>query len=180
MIPADLPRFRRLCRVFRTLSVVMVASTGSLLLLMHVVAPALLWLRGDAPDRDFPLPASAVLGIPPAFYLYGVWAVGRAVGRLADGDLVQATLSAALRRVGGALFLGGSASVFLVYNLLRWFGETRSGWLHFDVPGMTLGMIGAALFLLGRVVDAAAAIEDELRATSARYAAAKAELDEMI
>ena len=58
------------------------------------------------------------------------------------------------------------ASVFIVSNLMRLVGFTKGSYLNFDVAGMTLGMIGGALFLLGRVMDQALA--------------AQAELDEMI
>ena len=53
-------------------------------------------------------------------------------------------------------------SVFIVTNLLRLIGSSEGGYLHFDVAGMTLGMIGGALFLLGRVVDQAGAVQAEL------------------
>jgi hypothetical protein len=38
----------------------------------------------------------------------------------------------------------------------------RGGYLHFDVAGMTLGMIGGALFLLGRVMEQAGRVQAEL------------------
>ena len=53
-------------------------------------------------------------------------------------------------------------SVFVVSNVLRLIEHGRGGYLHFDVAGMTLGMIGGALFLLGRVVDQAGRLQAEL------------------
>lgn len=157
----------------------MVLGAGVLLVTTHAIAPGIAWLRDGSPDRPFP-ESSTLLALPLVFYLYAVWAVGTAIGRLADGDGLQPTLSSALRGVGLALFLGGVTSVLVIYNLLRWLGYTQGGLLHFDVPGMSLGMIGAALFLLGRVIADAVRLEDELKATSARFRAVKAELDEMI
>jgi hypothetical protein len=84
------------------------------------------------------------------------------MGQLSRGRLIQPTLSSALRQVGLALGIGGVASVFLVTNLARVLEGGRGGWPHFDVAGMTLGMIGGALFLLGRVMDQAGRVQAEL------------------
>ena len=54
------------------------------------------------------------------------------------------------------------SSVFVVTNLTRILQGGQGGWFHFDVSGMTLGMIGGALFLLGRVLDQAADVQAEL------------------
>jgi hypothetical protein len=40
-------------------------------------------------------------------YLFGVWSIGRAMGELQKGRLIQPTLASALRRVGLSLGLGG-------------------------------------------------------------------------
>jgi len=163
----DVEKFRRMCRQFRWLAVFMVASVGLLLVLMAWVAPLLLMAlhRPMAPTPAKML-AVTIQYIPAVCYLFGVWSIGRAMGQIAQGRLIQAALPSALRRVGLALGVGGVASVFLVGNLMRVVEQTKGGYLNFDVAGMTLGMIGGALFLLGRVMDQALA--------------AQAELDEMI
>jgi hypothetical protein len=156
----DLDIFRKRCGQFRWLAVFMVVSVGLLLALIHVASPLVLRNRGTV-EMDAVI-TGLLTGIPPACYLFGVWSIGRAMGELAKGRLFQPTVASALRRVGLALGIGGVFSVFLVTNLLRIAGVTSGGYLHFDVPGMTLGMIGGALFLLGRVVDQAGRIEAEL------------------
>lgn len=163
MSPSDLARFRLMCRQFRWLAVFMVASVGALLALMQF-APLVLWLRDGRP-LDALFWRNLVSVVPPVCYLFGVWSIGRAMKRIADGALLQPAVASALRRVGLALGIGGVFSVFIGINLLRLMG-LANGYAFFDVPGMTLGMIGGALFLLGRVMDQAAA--------------AQAELDEMI
>ncbi|MGH7026446.1 DUF2975 domain-containing protein [Brevundimonas sp.] len=140
----------------------MVASVGGLLALMHVVAPAAHWLRNPSPDFPWRFGGDLIWASPAVCYLLGVWFIGRAMGQLARGRLIQPTLASALRRVGLSLGFGGVISVFVVTNLLRLLGHTSGGYLHFDVAGMTLGMIGGALFLLGRVVDQAGAVQAEL------------------
>lgn len=156
----DLARFRALCGQFQWLARLMVVSVGGLLALLHVVFPALLALRdGIAPPGWL---NGAVFAAPTLFYLFAVWSIGRALGELARGRLLEPTLSSALRRVGLALGMGGVASVFVVTNLLRLLEGGEGGFLHFDVAGMTLGMMGGALFLLGRVMDQAGRVQAEL------------------
>ena len=90
------------------------------------------------------------------FYLFGVWSIGSAMGQLAKGRLIQPTLAAALRRVGLALGLAVCSASSCVTNLFASDRRKRAAAIcNFDVAGMTLGMIGGALFLLGRVVDQA-------------------------
>ena len=83
-------------------------------------------------------------------------------GEGAGHDDYSAVRSLALRRVGLALGFGGLLSVFGVTNLMRLLGDERSSWAYFDVAGMTLGMIGGALFLLGRVIDQAGLLQAEM------------------
>ena len=162
MSQPDLARFRRMCAQFRWLAVFMVVTVGGAMLLTWVGAPLFVWLRdGQAPfsARTF---AYHVWFSPVVFYLFAGWSIGSAMGQLSKGRLIQPTLSSALRRVGLSLGLGGVMSVFVVSNLLRLIENGRGGLLHFDVAGMTLGMIGGALFLLGGVVEQAGKVQAEL------------------
>lgn len=161
MSQTDLSRFRRRCGQFRWLAVFMVVTVGAVVALTHLIAPGVLTLRGTLPPERS-LATAFLTGVPPACYLFGVWSIGRAMGQLSKGRLFQPTVADALRRVGLALGVGGVFSVFIVTNLLRVIGETRGGYLHFDIPGMTLGMIGGALFLLGAIVDQAGRVQAEL------------------
>lgn len=164
MPASDLTRFRRLCGQFRWLAVFMVFSVGAVLVLMYVVAPAVTAARGTLPVDAGPvdLLEQAIWATPTLFYLYAVWSIGSALGQVSKGRLIQPTLSRALRHVGIALGLGGLLSVFGITNITRLIGGQQAGFAYFDVAGMTLGMIGGALFLLGRVIDQAGAIQSEL------------------
>lgn len=161
MSQTDLTRFRRRCAQFRWLAVFMVASVGALLASIHLVFPllAMAWGRGAFDARWL---AQLVWALPTVFYLFAVWSIGAAMGQLAKGRLIQPTLSSALRRVGLALGFGGLLSVFGVTNLVRLVGGGPGGFAFFDVAGMTLGMIGGALFLLGGVMDQAGKVQAEL------------------
>jgi hypothetical protein len=158
----DIARFRRMCAQFRWLAVFMVVSVGALLALTYGIAPGVLSLRGDLGITPMQWLSQVVRAAPGVFYLFAVWSIGSAMGQLSKGRLIQPTLVQALRRVGLALGFGGLLSVFGVTNLIRLMGEARGGYLNFDLPGMTLGMIGGALFLLGRVVDQAGRVQAEL------------------
>lgn len=162
MSQTDLARFRLRCRQFNWLAIFMVCSVGALLALTNLVGPVMHYL-GEAPASYEPRYLVGLIWvIPPICYLTGVWAIGAAMGQLAKGRLIQPTLSVALRRVGLALGIGGVFSVFVMSNLIRLVEGGRGGYLHFDVAGMTLGMIGGALFLLGRVIEQAGRVQAEL------------------
>lgn len=162
MSRADIDRFRLRCRQFRWLAIFMVCSVGLLLASMHLIFPALNWaVHGRAMTVRDTL-TSLIWVTSPAFYLFAVWSIGSAMGQLAKGRLIQPVLVAALRTVGLALGLGGLFSVFAMTNLLRLVRGGEGGWAYFDVSGMTLGMIGGALFLLGRVMEQADRVQSEL------------------
>ena len=159
-----LARFRRLCGQFRWLAVFMVCSVTAVMILMYVVAPTVVLARGDIPANVglMDLVEQAIWATPTLFYLYAVWSIGTAMGQVSRGRLIQPTLARALRHVGIALGLGGLLSVFGITNISRLIGGSQGGFAYFDVAGMTLGMIGGALFLLGRVMDQATHIQAEL------------------
>lgn len=160
--PDDIARFRRLCRQYRGLAIFMVVSVTLLQALTHVVAPLVAQISGRAPWTGEQMLASAIWSTPVVCYLFAVWSIGAAMGQLAKGRLIQPTLASALRKVGLALGAGGLFSVFVSLNLLRLVGQSEGGYLNFDVGGMTLGMIGGALFLLGRVIDQAGQVQAEM------------------
>lgn len=161
MTPSDLSRFRRMCGRFRWLAVLMTVTVGLVVVATTIVVPLVSGI-GRSPDDDRRVWGGIVHAISPLFYLYGVWSVGQAMGNLSRGQLFARTVANALRRVGLSLGLGGVFSVFVATNLLRIIEQSRGGYLHFDVAGMTLGMIGGALFLFGRVLDQAGAVQAEL------------------
>jgi len=148
--------FRRRCRQFRALAWFMVGTVG-LLLALNVILAMVAGDPGEAPWGRWLLQS-----VPALCYLYAVWVVGQAMGALSNGALFQPVLAMALRRAGVALGVGGVFSVFLMTNLMRLFGFSSGGWLYFDIPGMTLGMLGGVLFLLGALVERAGRLQTEL------------------
>lgn len=153
--------FRRRCRQFQLLAWVMIVSVGGLLAVLVLGGPLYLVATGEG-AADVALLGGIVWHLPALFYLYGVWAIGEAVGQIGRGRMIQTATAEGLRRAGLALGVGGVLSVFVVVNLMRVVMPGAGGYLHFDVGGMTLGMVGGAMFLLGRVMDRAAAVQSEL------------------
>lgn len=162
MRQTNIERFRRRCAQFRWLAVFMVISVGALLVLMHVIGPGVMMARGDYAGTPGAWMSDIVWALPTLFYLFAVWAVGAAMGQLSKGRLIQPILVHALRRVGLSLGLGGLFSVFGVTNIARLIEGGRGSFAYFDVAGMTLGMIGGALFLLGGVMEQAGRVQAEL------------------
>ncbi|MFT4252127.1 MAG: DUF2975 domain-containing protein [Caulobacter sp.] len=158
----DIARFRRLCGQYRWLAVGVVVIAGGVLATFTLIVPVLLgWLGPFRHLRAYVLPA-LVTNLPYVCYLWGVWAIGAAMGDIAKGRLIQPALASALRRVGVALTVGGVACVFISPGLARLVGNVPIRYLRVDVPSITLAMMGVALFLLGRVVDQANRVQSEL------------------
>lgn len=162
MSQTDIDRFRRRCAWFRWLAVFMVISVGALLTLAYLIAPGVMVARGDFEGTTGGWMSDIVWALPTVFYLFAVWAIGAAMGQLSKGRLIQPILVHALRRVGLSLGLGGLFSVFGVTNVIRLIEGGRGSFAYFDVAGMTLGMIGGALFLLGGVMEQAGKVQAEL------------------
>ena len=162
----DIPRFRRLCGQFRWLAVATVLGMGAIMAFFGVFYP-ISWALAF---KSHPLAPNALnllaWSLPAACYLFGVWSIGQALGDVSKGRPMQATFPGVVRKVGLSLGIGSVISVFVVASLMRLTGQLEGGYLLIDFPNTMLGMIGGALFLLGRVMDQALA--------------AQAELDEMI
>jgi len=157
----DIKSFRRMCGQFRWLAVFVVIGAGGLLLLVYAVFP-LMSMVANRPRTNPYSAGFAIKQLSCVAYLYGVWSIGQAMGEIAKGRLIQPALASALRRVGIALAAGGVFSVFLAPNLMRLVRFPHASYVHFDVPGMTLAVVGAALFLLSRVMDQASLVQAEL------------------
>lgn len=147
-------KFHGMCDQFRWVAMIVAFGGGALIVLVPLVLPHGYKLEG------------VIVSLPAICYLFGVWSIGQAMGQVAKGRLIEAALPSALRRVGLSLVVGVLINTFVVAGLYRLAGGVPHGYVRLDAAGVTLGIIGAALYLLGRIVDQALA--------------AQAELDEMI
>lgn len=154
-------RFRQQCRLLR---IATLAVFCGLFLLLALGAGGLPWfsnLRADAGAGTWFL-LMLVRLLPGLGYLWALWAVQRALGDLAAGRLFHATLARALRHVGIGVLAGALLSVFAVTNLSRMIAGGQGSVMYFDLSGIVLGVVGAALVLLARVIDHARALQAEL------------------
>lgn len=152
--------FRQQCRLLRVATLVVFMA---LFLLLALGAGGLPWRQSGASLDDGSLVLLRLVRLLPGLgYLWALWAVQRALAHLAEGRLFHATLGQALRQIGIGVLVGALLSVFAITNLLRWIEGGVGGYAYFDLSGIVLGVVGAALVLLARVIDQARAVQAEL------------------
>lgn len=154
-------RFRSQCRLLRIAALVVFAGLFLLLALGMVGLP---WRLAVDAEQDWSTRAllSVVQFLPGLGYLWALWAVQRALGDLASGRLFHPTVARAMRHIGIGVLAGALFNVFAVTNLSRWIAGGHGGYAYFDLSGIVLGVVGAALVLLARLVDQARALQAEL------------------
>jgi hypothetical protein len=155
-------RFRAQCRLLRMAALVVFAGLALMLSLGFIGLP---WMH--APGLPAGVSRKAVLltlaqVMPALGYLWALWAAQRALGDLAAGRLFNPTVARAMRQIGIGVLIGALLNVFAVTNLTRMIMGGRGSYLYFDLSGIVLGVVGAALILLAQVVDQARAVQDEL------------------
>ena len=156
-------RFHRQCRLLRVATLVVFACLC--LLLGLTCLAALLGPWRPAAQGTVDATQALLLGVrlaPALGYLWALWAVQRALGDLAAGRVFHPTVARAMRHIGFGVLAGALFSVFAVTNLSRWIGGGQGGYAYFDLSGIVLGVVGAALVLMARLVDQARALQAEL------------------
>lgn len=155
-------RFQRWCRLLRLACLMVLFGLAGLLLLAAFSLPSL-HMTGlpDGVSRRA-LMLVAVQSLPAIGYLWALWASQRALGDLATGRMFQPTVARAMRHMGIGVLAGALLNVFAVTNLARMILGGRGSYLNFDLSGIVLGVVGAALILLAHVVDQARAMQAEL------------------
>lgn len=154
--------FRRQCRVLRR------ATLVALFAITLVVMSGAAGLPGSPDGAKLPdaylsrLALFGVQALPSIAYLWALWSVQRALGDLGHGRIFHPTVARALRNVGAGVLAGSLLKVFAVTNLTRLLVDVRGSYAWFDVPAIVLGVVGAALILLARVVDEARQVQAEL------------------
>ena len=138
-------RFRSQCRLLRIAS--LVVFTGlALLFALGLIGPPV-WAPSASGE------AGTLVALAVVRFL---------LGDLAAGRLFHAAVARAMRHIGFGVLAGSLLNVFVVTNLLRVIGGGQGGYLYFDISGIVLGVVGAALVMLARLVDQARALQAEL------------------
>jgi hypothetical protein len=154
--------FRRHCRALRLAT--QVVFYGLALLVLTGAAGLPFFPNGAKLPEDFPtrLALFGVQALPAFGYLWALWSVQRALGDLGAGRIFHPTVARALRHIGIAVLAGSLLKVFAVTNLTNLLLGTRGNLLWFELSAIVLGVVGAALVLLARVVDEARLVQAEL------------------
>jgi hypothetical protein len=156
-------RFRSQCRLLRIATLFVFACLCLLVGIVDVAAIAGAWRPHDGGRISATEAMLVAVHIMPALgYLWALWAVQRALGELAAGLLFNPTVARAMRHIGIGVLAGALFNVFAVTNLSRWITGGHGGYLYFDLSGIVLGVVGAALVLMARLVDRARALQAEL------------------
>ena len=150
-------RFRSQCRLLRIATLVVFVGFSLLLVLAAGVIP---WRTAAGAGTQALLLMVRLL--PGVGYLWALWAVQRALGELAGGGMFHPAVARAMRHIGIGVLAGALFNVFAVTNLSRWIAGGHGGYLYLDLSGIVLGVVGAALVLLARLVDQARALQAEL------------------
>jgi hypothetical protein len=100
---------------------------------------------------------------PAPFYLFALWTMRLAFGRIANGEVFSTVLPNSLTRLGLALALGAIATVFVSPLALRLIGGYRHGaYAAFDPSAITIGLVGLFLTILSHLFSRALIMKHEL------------------
>jgi hypothetical protein len=150
-------RFRKLNRRFAIAATVVIAAIAMMMVIYAIVA-----LRGlQAPV----LLRLALSWSPSLFYLWALWTLRDLFVQLAhSGPGVQFGVTAALAKIGWALMLGSLATL-VVTPLINMMTEPHhlGSFPLFDVPALTLGMVGLALLVVAPMLKRALHFEAEAK-----------------
>jgi len=136
------------------------------LVLWFVLRPLIRRLLAANPLREGSLPPNLMAAVICLMFLMGICTYRLGIfaifGGFAAGLLFHPTVARAMRHIGIGVLAGALFNVFAVTNLSRWIAGGRGGYAYFDLSGIVLGVVGAALVLMARLVDQARAMQAEL------------------
>lgn len=152
--------FRKRARLFA------LVATGALAVIAAVIALTAFvvvthW--GTMPGRM--IQRVLLTWAPTPFYLWSLWSVRTMFRALAREGLTFApALAAALTRIGWGLALGALTTILTSPFVLALSagGGMRAGFATFNVPALTLGVVGLALTASAHLLRRGAEVETEL------------------
>lgn len=153
-------RFRSHCRWLRGATIVVFIG---LCLMLALTAGVMSWHpAGSHGANQTHVWLTVVQFLPAVGYLWALWGVQRALGDVSAGRMFHPAVARAMRHIGIGVLVGALFNVFAVTNLSRWITGGHGSYLYFDLSAIVLGVVGAALVLLARLVDQARALQVEL------------------
>lgn len=102
--------------------------------------------------------------LPAVLFLGALSAVRKVCVRLRQGELFDAAVGRGVSDIGSSLLWGAAALVVITPNLLAMVrGDYGGLGLDVEIESIVIGVVGAVMMLLGRVLGRAARIHDELQ-----------------
>jgi len=154
--------FRRRCRALQLTTAAVALGLAAVVALGLVGPPMPTRFDVQALDPGQWWTLRLIVALPALGYLWALWSAQRALGDLAAGRTFQPTVSRAMRHAGAGVLLGALIEVFALTNLMRLVLGGSGSYLYFSLSAIVLGVVGAALILLARLVDEARAMQIEL------------------
>lgn len=154
--------FLRHCHILRLATVTVAVAIGALVALGMVGPPMPHRFEASTLDPGQWWSLRVVVALPAVGYLWALWSAQRALGAVAAGRMFQPTVSRAMRHIGAGVLVGALIEVFALTNLMRLVLGGTGSYLYFDLSAIVLGVVGAALILLARLIDEARAMQAEL------------------
>lgn len=176
MTPAPADALKRRSLWLGGLTGTITLLVGAVIALPYFILPALDAGRPGYPPASEALPGAMVAlayWSPALFYLAAMAVMARMFGQVAAGRSIWRETARGLGLTGAALMLGAVTTVLVQPRLMQldvvreiMVRQDRhavvGGWASFDVPAITIGVVGLALLLLGGLLRRAEAVQTEL------------------
>jgi hypothetical protein len=152
-------RFRRLNGRLAVVATLAIAAIGGVMAITLVVVAR--W-RFSHPET---LTRLLLTWSPSAFYLWALWTLrGLFAGLSRSGPSAQPSITRALARIGWALMGGAVTTLVTAPVVLAMENPHRAGgFAVFNVPALTLGLLGLALIIVARMLKQAIAAEARVK-----------------
>jgi hypothetical protein len=153
---------KTLSAVFWTAWIIMAATLAG----KHVVWP-IVRIVGGAIERE---PWRAVVNdvglnlieaLPAIILLFGVYAAQRMFARMGEGEVFSVANVAELSRIGESMLWAAAASIIISPTLAGWVRHDTTIDVQFSDWALLLGVLGAAVLFMGRVLALANRIKQE-------------------
>lgn len=140
---------------------VTVPLAGLLLVIGGIVGSAIWFKTYQHPGIMRIYGFAALYYLPTMLYIWAVWMIRAALREVANGALFDHVIPCLLSKVGLAL-LGGACFTVFGFPLIGILVDGRMYVRPFEPSPVTLGVVGAALFLFAQLLKRATAMRDEL------------------
>jgi hypothetical protein len=158
-MPDDTERFRRLNGRLAVVAALAIAA------IVGVMAITLMVVVRWRLEQSETVTRLLLTWSPSLFYLWALWILRGLFAALSrSGPAAQPSITRALARIGWAL-LGGAALTLITAPIILALENPHrvGGFAVFNVPALTLGLLGVALIIVARMLREAIAAEAKVK-----------------